>query len=245
MSRYPFPWARFRGLALDLPLRSRSLVDDCRAMVETISPPPAVIGVEHVPADGACLLVANHYQRRGLWIAWPGAVITLAIAGRRTRADGVHWLVLGGLRIFQARGSGPEIPFTRRIFRAVARTYGMTALPLDGVNERASALRSWLLALRNGEVVGMFPEGERGRAGALLAPGPALDRFFRLVRAMRVPILPVGIWEEDDRLHVSFGSAMFLSDGDGSDAVMRAIAVQLPAQIRGRYGYIDDAEKVN
>jgi acyltransferase-like protein len=245
MSRYPFPWTCFRGLALDLPFRSRSLVDDCRAMVGTISPPPTVIGVEHIPADGACLLVANHYQRRGLWIAWPGAVITLAIARRRRRADGVHWLVLGGLRIFQSRGLGPEIPFTRRILRAVADTYGMTALPLEGANERASALRSWLRALQNGEVVGMFPEGERGRAGALLTPEPALDRFFRLVRVMRVPVLPVGIWEEDDRLHVSLGSAMFLSAGDGRDAVMRAIAMQLPAQMRGRYGYIDDAEKVN
>ena len=121
----------------------------------------------------------------------------------------------------------------------------MTALPLGGASERAAALRSWFRSLRDGEVIGMFPEGERGRAGGLLTPDPALDRFFGLLAAMHVPVLPVGIWEEDDRLRVSFGESMFLSHGDGRNAVMQAIAMQLPMRMRGPYRHVNAAESVN
>jgi hypothetical protein len=48
-------------------------------IVALIQPGPIINGRENVRSNPRFLLVANHYQRRGLWIAHSASMITQAI----------------------------------------------------------------------------------------------------------------------------------------------------------------------
>lgn len=236
MARYPFPWDRFLGLMRDVPAGRRSLLADCRAMVSRVEPPPLVDGAHLIPAAGPLVVAANHYQRRGLWIAWPGALITVAVATRRDET--LCWLVTGGLRWMQWRDAGPEVPGTRRLFRRVASTYGMTALPLTGRMERAAAIRSWLDRAEEARALGVFPEGLAGGSGGLRAPERGFDVLCHVLARSSVPFLPCGVFEREGRLHVYFGEPVCAREGD---EVMRAIAQLLPPDLRGAYAQEETA----
>jgi hypothetical protein len=205
-----------------------------------MAPPPLVEGVQSIGARGALVIAANHYQRRGLWIGWPGAVITQAVAEARPGPWPVHWLVTGGLRFGQTWGRGAEIPGAARILRRVARTYRMGALPLGGVVSRASALREWLGWAEKGEVLGMFPEGLAGNSKGIRTPEAGFDSLCRILSRRNVPLLPTAIFECQDRLHVSFAPTTIgpeeLARIDAAERVMRSIAELLPEGLRGVYG---------
>jgi len=94
-------------------------------VVNCTSPAPVVGGIEHILREGPLIIACNHYQRRGLWVGWPGSVATLAIAEQRGNDPPIHWLATGGLRVFQWRGDGPAIPLSGVLFRRVAGIYGM------------------------------------------------------------------------------------------------------------------------
>lgn len=234
MARYPFPWDLFIGLALDLPKGYRSFAHDTAEMTRRMQPAPCVAGEEHIPPSGPVALAANHYQRRGLWIAWPGAVITTAVWERRSQEPPVHWLVTGGLRLFQWRGSGPEILPARRLFDAVARAYGMAALPLTGASRRGRVLRRWIGWAEGGEVIGIFPEGLAGTSDHLRSPEPGFAVVCNLLKRRGIPIVPCGIWEKDGALHVTFGRPI-MPEAAGSETVMHAVAALLPERQRGEY----------
>lgn len=233
MSRYPFAWDLFFRLVLQVPTGRRSLAADCALLASRIEPPPIVEGLCHIPTVGPVVVAANHYQRRGLWIAWPGMVITLALAERRKIDPPVHWLVSGGLQAFQWKAKGPEVPLTRALFRSVARIYGMTALPVKGSGDRAAAIRQWLRWTEKGHALGIFPEGLAGRDRRLGRPEPGFAGLCRLFAAKPVPVLPCGIYERDDVLHIRFGPC--LPSGETEDRVMSSIAALLPVQLRGDY----------
>lgn len=243
MASYPFPWDLFLALARDLPAGRRSLRADSARLLERIDPPPAVTGVERVPCTGAVVIAANHYQRRGLWIGWPGVVATVAVAGRRTEDIPVHWLATGGLRLFQAADRGPVVPGTRWIFRRVASIYGMTPLPPDRPVARAHALRSWLRHAEHGHVLGLFPEGLAGRHAGLRRPEQGFPRLCRILADRSVPVVPLGCYEHRRVLHLDFGQALparpELSAEEQSDRIMYAIAALLPCELRGAYGGAD------
>jgi 1-acyl-sn-glycerol-3-phosphate acyltransferase len=207
-----------------------------------MDPPAVVRGVEHIPKDGRLVIVANHYQRRGLWIAWPGAVVTSAVADRRGDDPPLHWVVTGGLRLCQWKRRGPEIPFTDMIFQRVARTYQMAALPLTGKRKRARALKQWARWATRGEAVGLFPEGLSGGTDTLRPPEAGFEKLCRMLALIGCVFLPCGIYEEDAVLTVRFGepvdprSVLHADDGRRGDIVMEAIATLLPLPLRGPYG---------
>jgi hypothetical protein len=230
---YPFPWVTFAKLSVDIAARrQRSALEDGASMWSRAGVMPELCGLDNIPTDGPVVIAANHYERRGLWIAWPAALINSGVAQRR---DGVpHWLSTGELRLFQWRNQGPIVPGSRRILAAVASTYGMVPLPLVDRHGRAAALHRWVRYLKDGRAVGIFPEGLRGRSDQLGPPQEGIDQLLQLLRRLQVPVIPVGVSETEHSMVASFGQQC---SADGSaGALMEAIATQLPGNMRCEFG---------
>ncbi|MGH2447180.1 MAG: lysophospholipid acyltransferase family protein [Chloroflexota bacterium] len=202
---------------------------EAASMVARLPNPPHISGTENIPLQGPAAIAANHYQRRGLWIAWPGAVITNAVAARREDNQEMHWLVTGGLRWQQWRQSGAVVPLTRFLFAAMARAYQMSAVPLDDVAGQARAVRRWLRWLRQGEVAGIFPEGLAGRGGVLGEAEDGFEPLCHLLQRANIPIVPAGVWERDRQIVLRFGQPV---SGATADEVMKRIGALLPPELQ-------------
>ena len=185
-------------------------------MVAALPGEPSIAGRQHLPY-GPFVLVANHYQRRDLWIGWAGSLLVLS-ASRP-----VHWFTLR-----ESRLGGHELPLTRRLFRRVARTYGFIPVPADLSDHagQAAAIRQAIRLLRAGEAVGLFPEGERGHTGRLSPALPGTPELACLL-SRYAPLVPAAVWEEDDHLAAALGEPFRLSEPSPA-ALMNPIAGLLP-----------------
>ena len=56
---------------------------------------------------------------------------------------------------------------------------------------------------------------------------------MRLLSRLRVPVIPVGVFESSGRMVASFGRDC--SPSASADGLMEAIALQLPLEMRGQY----------
>lgn len=129
-------------------------------------------GLEHVPADGRALLVANH---SGV-LPWDGAMIAVAVADehpaqneRILRSLHLHWF--------------STLPFVAPALAAMGQ--------VPGLPENAVRL------LENDELVCVFPEGLKG-VGKLYRDRYKLARFGRggfvqVALRARAPIVPVAV----------------------------------------------------
>ncbi len=194
--------------------------------------PARVEGLEHVPATGGFLVVANHCSNFDPpTLGWAVGHRTGRIIHFMAKQEMAGWPLIGWL----ARQSG--VFFVRR-----------------GAGDRG-AQRLALELLSSGSSLGLFPEGTRspdgrlgeGRAGAAL-----------LAIRTGVQVLPVGIagthaifpgrsrWPHRSRVTIRIGAPFRLAtqaDGldraalkDGTEQIMRAIAALLPDAERGRWG---------
>jgi len=190
-------------------------------------------GLEHVPRDGAFILVANHISLFDPLIVGSTAG---QLAGRlvhfMAKQEVRRWPVIGWL----ATQAG--VYFVRR-----------------GEGDRA-AQRLSLELLASGEAIAVFPEGTRSRDGVLGEP-----RNGAALLAMRsgVPVLPVSITGSNrilprgarlprrSRVTVRVGEPFLLTRqtsgridrqelAAGTERIMRAIAALLPPAQRGRFG---------
>jgi 1-acyl-sn-glycerol-3-phosphate acyltransferase len=219
-----------------------SLVRDSAELVATMVPGPRLAGAENIPVAGPFVAVANHCQRHGLWIGFPSAVLTHAVAERRPGAPPLHWAVVAQTRLCDGRLA---VPGTRWAYRGVARCYAMVPLPpaRGAVAGRAAALRHLArLALPpprgRGEPVALYPEGERGTAAGLVPPLPGAGTLLAMLAARGVPALPVGIAEEEEGVRLRVGGPFRLRTRDdraAADEVMGRIAALLPERMRGGY----------
>jgi hypothetical protein len=225
-----------------LGLDEASLVRDSAELTAAMVPAPRLAGAEHIPSVGPFVAVANHCQRRGLWIGVPSAVLTRAVAERRPGGPPLHWAVVSQTRLWDGR---LPVPGTRWAYREVARCYQMVPLPpLRGaVAGRAAALhRLARLALPpprgRGEPVALYPEGERGTAAGLVTPLAGTGALLGMLAAGGVPALPVGVAEVEGGIRVRVGAPFRLrtrDDGAAAEEVMRRIAALLPERMRGGY----------
>ena len=232
-----------------LSLQPRSFARDAQTAVAGLSPAPTVVGTEHIPRRGPCLVTCNHYSRPGVGAWWLALAATASIAAQRVpgASPEVHW-VMTAAWIFPEGGWRRRVltPLTRWAFGRVARVYGFVTMPPmppdpHQVEARAMAvLRTVRLARRlvqEGGMMGLAPEG-RDVPDGLGQPPPGVGKFITLLVRTGLPVLPVGISELDGRLCISFGPP-FVPDmpPDRTERdrvvarqVMAAIAQQLPPQ---------------
>jgi 1-acyl-sn-glycerol-3-phosphate acyltransferase len=140
-------------------------------------------------------------------------------------------------------------PMTRWLFGRAARVWGFLLMPPDArdLARRAAAVRMTLEEVRRlfaaGGALGIAPEGQG--EDVLVEPPTGAGRFL-LRLAADVPVVPVGICEEEGRLVARFGPAYRLEAWPEEDKrseddrirreVMSAIAMLLPQIARGPYG---------
>jgi 1-acyl-sn-glycerol-3-phosphate acyltransferase len=120
-------------------------------------------GLEHIPAEGAVLIVPNHQM-----YADP---VLVTIPVRRP----VYYMAWS--RLFEVRGLGWLI---RRL----------RAFPVQLESSDPRATREAVRLLQAGEAVMIFPEGERSFDGTV---GRFKLGAFRLAASLGVPVLPVAI----------------------------------------------------
>lgn len=129
-----------------------------------------VHGVEHLPAEGRCLLVANHSGTLPL----DGLMLRMAVRREHPRHRSVRWLAEDGIFHFPFLGN-----MTNRVGAVRA------------CQENAERL------LESESLVAVFPEGQKG-IGKLFRDRYRLQRFGRggfvkLCLRTRTPIIPVAI----------------------------------------------------
>lgn len=206
--RYPVPWDLVFGLAPYIRRRTVRSVDDfSKRIVERMEPEPLVEGWEHLPANPRFLLVANHYQRKGLWILHPAAVLTQAV--RRHYGPGdppVRWIVTANwppVRIGSYRFPSPGDWLLPKVAHALA------CYPVSFVRNNpgftATSLRQIIRdAPRLDRPIGLFPEGAAGVAGGLTEPLPGVDRLIAHLARLDLPVQPAAI-SENGRFLIHFG----------------------------------------
>jgi 1-acyl-sn-glycerol-3-phosphate acyltransferase len=144
-----------------------------------------VIGKENFPTDGGVLLCSNHISN----LDPP----TVGIAAPRQ----VHFMAKEEL--FSAPVLGKILPL-------------INAFPVKrGMSDR-EALRKGLGVLKEGKVLGLFPEGTRSETGEL-GKGLAGAGFFALrSKAQIVPCAVIGPYKPFKRLKVVFGKPIEFDD---------------------------------
>jgi 1-acyl-sn-glycerol-3-phosphate acyltransferase len=128
-------------------------------------------GLDHVPETGPCIVVCNH-------VSYVDAIVIAACVRRPMRFIMDH-------RIFQ-------VPLLNWLFRT------MRAIPVASGREDAklkeAAFDTAAAALRNGEIVAIFPEGSLTANGEMHAFRPGIER---MVKETPVPVVPMalrGLW---------------------------------------------------
>jgi 1-acyl-sn-glycerol-3-phosphate acyltransferase len=184
-----------------------------------------VVGVEHVPADGPLIVVANHLNNADPPLL--GAAIP-----RRIR-------FMAKQELFETKAG------------AFYRWFG--AFPVRRFEADLAALRQAQSILKEGGVLGMFPEGHRSHGNGMGPPHPGTALIALRTGA---PLLPVGITGTEairtpmvllrnPRIRVVIGEPFTLTANrrisaeqveSGTDEIMRRIAALLPPKYRGVYG---------
>ena len=128
-------------------------------------------GVEHIPHEGAALIVCNH-------VSFVDPVILMAVSPRPIRFVMDH-------HIFRT----PLISFIFRHTRAI---------PIASAREDAAMMEAAFaevsLALREGELVGIFPEGRITDSGEIYPFRPGVTRILERDPVPVIPLALQGLW---------------------------------------------------
>lgn len=239
--------------------RPSSPSHDAALLLRGADPQPCVLNAGNIPPEIPFVITVNHYDRRGLGAWWGIATVMCALAERRTReprelhfAMAREWWYPGGF------GRLVKQPFTKWAFGQLGKSYGLVLLPpVLGHNEfRGEGTLSIRHALEYTrgmhqpggvpQLVGLSPEGNTGKDLALCKPPEGAGLFILMLTHDEIPIMPVGIYEDEDcRLTVNFGPPFRLQvprrlerterDRAAASQVMVEIGKLLPERMWGAY----------
>lgn len=164
-----------------------------------------IVGRENVPADGGLVVASNHVSY------WDPVVVGCALPRKI---------------FFMAKAELFAIPVLGPVIASLG------AFPVNRQGTDARAVKKALQLLRQGELVGIFPEGTRSHNGKLLPPHVGVAM---LALRAKVPVLPVAVVGSRGvfgRVRVVIGRPLdFSGPGQGKEqyqevvtAVMREIS---------------------
>lgn len=123
-----------------------------------------VAGLKNIPKNGPCIIAANHSS-------YFDFISLIAVCPRR-----IHFLAAE--KFYQSKFWWPLVKLTGQI-------------KVDRISHDKSAVYSSALSvLKNGEIIGIFPEGTRSPDGKI---GRTFTGVARFALISRVPVVPVGI----------------------------------------------------
>ncbi len=219
-----------------------------RLLARTVHPSPRV---ELAAADSALqppdknsqgmLITVNHYSAPDFQAWWFVILVSAIISAP------IHWVVTSGWT-----NSGWMTGITHWLFPRGAGLLGFTpmpAMPPDPAEAelRAIAVRKVLryASQTSHPVIGMAPEGGDQPGGMLGKLPPGVGRFMYLLSRSCPMIVPVGVWKEEGRVQLKFGSPYNLDIPTGlstlerdtlvGNIIMHHIALLLPERLRGEY----------
>lgn len=150
-----------------------------------------ISGTENIPVTGGAVLASNHVSYLDF--------IFVGLAGWKGRRRLVRFMAKDS--VFRHRVSGPLMR-------------GMQHIPVDR-EAGSSSFRAALRALRDGELVGIFPEATISRSFTVKE---VKSGAVRLATSAKVPLLPVAVWG---------GQRMMTKDHPRSFARGRTIAISV------------------
>ena len=244
---YSYPPGLFARLALDIVLlRRRDFHQDAKDCIENLHPPLRVLGQEHIPRQGPCVITINHHHRPGFGAQW------LALAVAAVIPAPVHWIITGEWTHPTAWYRLMGVAGSRILLKRIAHIYGFTTMPPmpprpSDVEARAAAVRAVLEYVRRTArpVLGLAPEGHDPPGGVLTRPAPGVGRFGLLLAKAGLAFIPVGAYEEDGSFQLQFGKRYELrvkgdlsaddKDRCAMEIMMKNIAPLLPLHLRGEF----------
>jgi hypothetical protein len=207
------------GLGPHIANRTNTSVDAFSAgIVAQMDPPPLVIDEQLLPESARFVLVANHFQRRGMWILHPAAALTQAIRKHYGPGDPpVRWIVTTNwprLRLGPFSFASPGDILLPRVASALC-CYPVSFAGANQAFTAGSIRRILREAPRGDRPLGLFPEGVAGAAGAITDALPGVDRLLAHLAKAGMAVVPAGI-SEKGRLVLRFSAPI------GPDELMRA-----------------------
>lgn len=214
--------------------------------IKRLKPPLKVLGQENIPRNGPLLLLTNHYTHPGFPSWWVSLSISSIIPLE------IHWIMAAAFTSPDPLYTRIVTPITFWAFARFAWVYGFTPMPPmpprpSDVTNRALAVRKVLSYVRNTKnpLVGLVPEGQDEFRDGLIMPPNGVGRFIYHLANAGLDFLPIGVFEQDDRLCVHFGTPYHLDlpgalSSDKKDSwiskkVMSTIAPLLPYELRGLF----------
>jgi hypothetical protein len=204
-----------------------------------------VRGGDRIPEEGNFVVVANHYERPGLWMAWPAMLISHEVQARTGQET--HWIAIQEWEDFSLWGIDIPRGLMRVVFERAFATYGIIAMPPPDAPtaSRAGAMRLSAGEVKRGSILGLMPEGTVGPTPELLHAREGAGVFLLLLTTSGARILPVGLYEEQGKLVAEFGEPFALHlpqrvpknarDAWATDRVMNAIKDLIPESLWGVY----------
>ena len=165
-----------------------------------------ISGLENIPAEGPAVIATNH-------VGYLDFVFVGYAAHKRKR-----------LVRFMAKQEVFEHPVAGPLMR------GMKHIPADRFGKAELAIERSIEALKNGEIVGMFPEGTISRS---FIPRAGKTGAVRIAMESGAPLIPGAVWgsqriltkgrpknfERGVDISVDFGPPVSYGDGDDPQAV--------------------------
>jgi 1-acyl-sn-glycerol-3-phosphate acyltransferase len=170
--------------------------------------PLRVKGVDNIPNKGAAIIVCNHLSMVDPFV--------VGYAANR-------------LVSFMAKEELFRIPFVGFVIRKVG------AFPVDRARRDPASMRTALTLLKQGELLGMFPEGTRSTSGEMLELRAGAARLAARTHTPIVPAavhntnkaLPPGKFIRPARIAVTFGPPFELTElydrNDKGEGMERAL----------------------
>ena len=203
---------------------------------------PKATGVENIPAEGPVILASNH-------LSWSDWIFTpLLIPRRITFVAKAEYFTTPGIK-----GAFQKFFFS---------SAGQVPIARGSASAAEGALEASREVLRNGGVMGIYPEGTRSHSGKLYRGRTGVAR---LAIEMGVPVVPVGLVGTDEvappgktfgrlsaRPTVHFGKPLDFSRYEGMENdrfILRAVTDEIIYEILKLTGqeYVDlyatDAKK--